>query len=652
LIFATTLSLLALGNPTAELRLHPSPRLLVEPRPGATATEIEALHRSLGAHLIRDLPQIGWQIVEVDPARIDEVRRAYASSAVVARVEPDREYRLAHIPNDPMWPGMWNLQHIHCDTAWDVTRGSSSVKVAVIDTGLETTHPDIAANVWTNPGEVPGNGIDDDNDGYVDDVHGWDFVNNDPVPDDLFGHGTCCSGIIAAVQDNNLGVTGIAPLVQIVPLKACNDAGYLYDSYVVPALLYAADHGCQVISMSFYGDQVTPSEAAAIDYCWAHGCLPVAAAGNDSQVFPYYPGAYELTLAVGAHDSSDHRSWFSNFGSWVDVAAPGEGISTTTTGGGYTTGFAGTSGACPHVAGIAALLFSEVPTATNAQVRAAIEDSAIFTNGGGTGEWTNYGRVDARAALDRLAGSTSGSKPARFLYASPVGGGRNLYLFGRVGTPPAVVLYGVGLELPNVVRVLRNGASLPLISQERNEVRFNIGSNADSTLDLEVNGQIVQSLAWDGSNDWIFSPSDADTKAPAASTGGFSELYRDDGSRFTSTADPGAGQIFVQLSLLKVRYDPIRSMSFAWTRSYTHSTGGTETVQVYDWSTWSYPYGTWVTAATVPINGSGEEHHEVVLPANPTRFLDDQGTMYVQIYAAPVASNALLSMDSFRLIVH
>ena len=648
MLLATILAVLTSGTPT-----HPpeTGRFLVEPAAHADPRALADLHERLGGRVLQDLPAIGWQIVAADPRRVDEVRRSYAASPLVARVEPDRAYRLAHTPNDPYWP-MWNLQHIHADTAWDVTRGSSSVKVAVIDTGLETTHPDIAANVWTNPGEIPGNGIDDDGDGYVDDVHGWDFVNNDPVPDDVWSHGTSCAGIIAAVQDNSLGVTGIAPLVQIVPLKACNDSGYLYDSYVVPALLYAADHGCQVISMSFYGDQVTPSEAAAIDYCWAHGCLPVAAAGNDSQVFPYYPGAYEHTLAVGAHDVSDNRSSFSNFGSWVDVAAPGEGISTTTTGAGYTSGFAGTSGACPHVAGIAALLFSLVPTATNAQVRDAIEDSAIFTNGGGTGEWTDYGRADARAALDRLAGNTSGSKPPRFLYASPVGG-RDLVpiLSGRYRKAQELVLYGVGLELPNVVRVLRNGVSLPLISQERNQVRVHAGSDLPSTLDLEVNGQIIQSLAWDVGNGWIFSASDADTKAPAVSTGGFAELYRDDGSRFTCTSDTGLGQIFVQLSLLKVRADPIQSMRFAWTRSYTHSTGGTETVQVYDWSTWSYPYGTWVTVATTPIGGSGEEHHEAALPANPARFLDDQGTMYVQIYTAPAASNALLSMDSFRLVV-
>ncbi len=539
--------------------------------------------------------------------------------------------------------------HIHADTAWDITRGSSTVKVAVIDTGLETSHPDLAANVWTNPGEIPGNGIDDDGDGLVDDVHGWDFVNNDPVPDDLFGHGTACAGIIAAVQDNSLGVTGIAPLVKVIPLKACNDSGYLLDSYVVPALIYAADRGCQVISMSFYGDQVTPAERAAIDYCWSHGCLPVAAAGNDAQVFPYYPGAYEHTLAVAAHDGSDARSWFSNFGSWVDVAAPGEGISTTTPGAGYTTGFAGTSGAAPHVAGIAALLFSALPGTTNAQVRAAIEDSAIFTNGGGTAEWTNYGRVDARAALDRLLGTTSGSKPARFLYASPVGGGIAPLLLGERAQRPELVLYGVGLELPNVVRVLKNGQPLPLISQLRNEVRVRVGSNFQATIDLEVNGQIVENLAWEGGTGWTFAPSDGDTRSPASWTGGFRELYRDDGARFTCTSDSGA--IFAQLSLLKVRGSPIHTMSIAWTRSYSHCTGGTETVELYDWSTASYPYGAFVTVASNSIAGSGEEHHEVTLPANPARFLDDQGTMYVQIHATSAASNALLSMDSFRLHV-
>lgn len=649
MLLTLLLCLATLGEPQLDLRhVHPT-RLLIQPAHGADPVAIDDLHRRLGAKVLRDLLEIGWQIIEVDPAHRDELRRAYALDPLVSRAEFDHARRLAYVPNDALWPGMWNLMHIHADSAWDTSRGSSSVRIAVIDTGLETSHADLAANVWINPGEIPGNGIDDDGNGYIDDVSGWDFVNNDPIPDDVFGHGTSCAGIIAAVQDNVIGVTGIAPLCKLVSLKACNDSGYLYDSYVVPALLYAANQGCKVISMSFYGDQVTPAERSAIDYCWSHGSLPVAAAGNDAQAFPYYPGAYEHTLAVGSHNGSDQKSGFSNFGSWVDVAAPGEGISTTATGGGYTTSFAGTSAAAPHVAGIAALLFSAVPAATNDQVRAAIEDSAIPTIQAPLGQWSNYGRVDARAALDRLLGLTSGSKPARLLFASPIGGDVFPILRSETLAPPDLILYGVGLESPNVVRVLRNGQPLPLLSQSRNEVHARIGVHHSATIALEVNGQIVQSLRWEGGTGSPFAPSDANTKDPATANGGFRELYRDDGARFTCTRDPASAQIFVQLTLRKVRGSPIHGMQLEWTRSYADCAGGTETIELYDWQSASYPYGNFVTIATTPIAGTGEQHLTATLPANPTRFLDDEGTVYVQLHATNAGVNALLSMDSLRL---
>src|SRR6185295_7407802 len=165
------------------------------------------------------------------------------------------------------------------DVAWDTLKGAPTVRVAVMDTGLDYTHPDLAANVWTNPGEIPSNGIDDDSNGYIDDVHGYDFAYNDSDPNDNFGHGTSCAGLVAARQDNGIGVTGVAPLCQLVGVKAALDSGYFYDSANVPALLYCADMGFQVISMSFYSDGVTPAEGDAINYCWNHGVLPVAAAG-------------------------------------------------------------------------------------------------------------------------------------------------------------------------------------------------------------------------------------------------------------------------------------------------------------------------------------------------------------------------------------
>lgn len=627
--------------------VHPT-RLWIEPAQGVSSVALTALHAELGGRVVLDLARIGWQCVEVAPAELAEARAAYEHSPFVARATFDPARRLAHVPNDPLWPQQWSLAHLHANTAWDTTRGVSSVKVAVIDTGCDVTHPDLAPNVWTNPGEVAGNGLDDDQDGFVDDVRGWDFVNGDGTLEDLFGHGTACSGIVAARQDDALGMSGVAPLCTIVPLKACNDQGQLFDSYVVPALLYAADHGCKVISMSFYGDDVTPAERAAIDYCWAHGALPIGAAGNDAQVLPYYPGAYEHTLAIASHDTSDAKSWFSNWGSWVDVAAPGEGIVAPLPGAAWTTTFAGTSAATPHVAGIAALLCSAQPSATNAEVRAAIEDSATTLSQPMIGTWTGYGRVDARAALDRLLGTTPPSKRARVAFISPVGGGftRTSGVGGALPhAGPELLVDGIGFELPRVARVLRDGVALPLFAQTRNELAANLGFGGGTKVDVQVGGRTLASLAWERGPGWLYAPSDANGRGTATWSGGFAELAHVDGRRFTCSRDANTGQVFVQLSVRRVRGVPA---TIEWRRACADAIGAVETVDVYDWSTWSYPYGSFVNVATTTVTSASERSSVIVLPANPARFLDDEGTMYVRITVTNAGTNALLSMDSFR----
>jgi len=628
--------------------VHPS-RLLIQPAPGVGPLALERLHRRLGAQLVRDMPAIGWQVVEVDPERLAERRGQYAESALVARAEFDHARQLAYTPNDPMYPSMWNLPHMNVNVAWDTTKGSSSVVVAVLDTGCERTHPDLAANIWVNPGEIPNNGLDDDNDGLIDDVSGWDFVANDANPEDVNGHGTSTAGIVGAVQDNNIGVTGIAPLCKVLPLKAGNDAGYFYDSTVVPAILYAADRGAKVLSMSFYGDSVTPAERAAIDYAWNLGALPIAAAGNDAQTYPYYPAAYEHTLGVGSHSSSDLKSTFSNWGSWVDVAAPGEGIRTTKIGGLYTSSFAGTSAACPNVAGVAALLFSALPGTTNAAVRAAIEDSAIGLNQAPYGAWANYGRVDAQAALTRLLSGSDEPKPARLLFMSPVGGRLGLVSTRLGESVPDLLVYGVGLEEPNSVRVLQSGLAMPTVSQSRNEIHTLRGASTATKFSLEVNTKIIQSLQWEDASGWLFAPSDINTKTPGVTTGGFLELYRDDGIRATCTRNTLTSKIVLQVVLRKVRGSPIRRMSIDWTRAYTNCTGGTETVELYDWQSASYPYGSFVTFHSQVIANTDELHLTEQLYPNPARFLDDEGTAYVRITATNAVAGALLSMDSLRL---
>jgi hypothetical protein len=459
--------------------------------------------------------------------------------------------------------------------------------------------------------------------------------------------------LIAARQDNGIGVTGVAPLSQIVGVKAALDTGYFYDSANVPALLYIADMGFQVVSMSFYSDGVTPAERTAVDYCWNHGVVLVAAAGNDSQALPYYPGAYEHVISVAATDQSDNKAYFSNYGTWVDVGAPGVGLSTVSGASGYTTGFAGTSGACPHVAGLAALLFS-VPGATNASVRAAIEDTAITLNQAPYGQYTNYGFIDAKAALDRIQGFTSGSKPARFLFAEPVAGG---YFHKRLSTAlgephPNVFLYGVGFEAPNVVRVLRNAVSIPIVSRTRNILEVEPNSLSGGFMEIEVNGSVIGSYQHDYDSRWVYSPSDISTQGGGGPvvTGAWKELSRVDGSRLTCSTQSG-GSIFVQLAFRKVNVLPASRLDFEFTRSYDNAVGGSERIDVYDWSVASYPYGPFNTFVTTPIVNANTSLVTASISSSPQHYIDPEGTIYVQIVTTGVPANALLRADALRVRV-
>ncbi|QIR40666.1 S8 family serine peptidase [Tolypothrix sp. PCC 7910] len=312
----------------------------------------------------------------------DVVSSEIETAAQEEGINPD-----AKRPNDPSYNRQWGLEKINAPAAWNYTQGSKSVVVAVVDTGVNYNHPDLAANIWRNTKEIFGNGIDDDNNGYIDDIYGWDFGDNDSDPNEndttkaSYGHGTHVAGILGAVGNNNLGITGVSPNVSIMATKhyrASDSQGYLWD--VPKGIKYAVDNGAQIINLSLGSSYNDPAQFEALKYANDKGVLVIASAGNngrDNDVTPYYPASYDLPniITVASLDQSDNLAKTSSYGfQSIDIAAPGVDIYSTYPDKTYAT-WGGTSMAVPYVTGAAALLLAANPKLTVLELRHAILSS-------------------------------------------------------------------------------------------------------------------------------------------------------------------------------------------------------------------------------------------------------------------------------------
>jgi len=332
------------------------------------------------------------------------------------------------IPNDLDFNLQWGLHNtgqsggtpdadIDAPEAWDIETGDPDTVIAVIDTGVDWDHPELSANVWTNSAEANcSDGFDDDGNGYEDDCTGWDFVSyfgsdidpgedggpEDNNPIDFHGHGTWVSGIIAAATDNNEGIAGLCWTCKIMAVRAgyknSSGTGVLQLADIIPAITYAADNGADIINMSFGSSSYSQSQKEAIDYADSLGVVLIASAGNDGVASMRYPAAYDNVFAVSASDDDEQIAGFSNYGSWIDVAAPGVGIYSTVFDDSYVT-WSGTSASAPFVSGLAGLILSKDPSLSVEEVRQIIRVSTDDIGDAGWDEYFGYGRINAYNAI-------------------------------------------------------------------------------------------------------------------------------------------------------------------------------------------------------------------------------------------------------------
>ena len=328
--------------------LYKPGELLVKFKEGSTEKQIADLHKTVGSTVLRRIDSHRLQQIKLreDLSEAKAVLLYQASGLVEIAEKHALRYANATIPNDEYFSEQWGLARICAPEAWDFTTGSPEVIIAVIDTGVDYLHPDLADNIWINSGEISGNGLDDDNNGYVDDVYGWDFAGNDETdcydadtdPMDVDNHGTHVAGIIAAEGNNNIGIAGVCWNAKIMVLKVQADNGeYMEDVDVIEAINYAINNDAKIVNCSFGGGAFAQIEYDAFASLKNAGILAVCAAGNDGINTDVagnenYPSCYDLDniISVAASDSDDRLANISNYGSTsVDVMAPGYGIKST-----------------------------------------------------------------------------------------------------------------------------------------------------------------------------------------------------------------------------------------------------------------------------------------------------------------------------------
>jgi subtilisin family serine protease len=370
-------------------------RILVKFKPGVGGLSAQRTLTAQSLSVAGSVPSLDVLKVSVKPGQELAEVAALRGDPNVLYAEPDYIALAQTIPNDPYYASQWGLSKIDAPTAWDLTTGSSAVVIAIVDTGIDLDHEDFSCAGKLTSAR-------------------WNFVADNSNPDDDYGHGTHVAGIAAACSNNGKGVAGVAWGARLMPVKVLDASGSGYYSDVAAGITYAVDHGARIVNLSLGGTSGSTTLATAVQYAHDHGVLVVAAAGNCAQDGPQcnyldnpiiYPAAYPTVLAVAATNSNDNWADFSEHQPYVDVAAPGVDIYSTYFDGGYTF-MNGTSMAAPHVSGLAALLWSLVPSLTVDQVESIIESTADdlvdYPGAPGKDDYFGYGRINAGRALSSV----------------------------------------------------------------------------------------------------------------------------------------------------------------------------------------------------------------------------------------------------------
>lgn len=356
----------------------PMSHVLVKPKTSMAPAVLNAILASRGAAQTGAVPALGVRVIQVPAAAAAALLAALQQNQDVEYAEPDYTAEAVGTANDPYYTqgSEWHLAKIEAPAAWDTTTGSTSISVAVVDTGVRATHPDLAGKV----------------------LAGYDFVANDNDPTDENGHGTAVAGTIAPASNNLLGVAGVAWANPILPVRVLDAAGSGSYSAISNGITYAADHGAKIINLSLGGTSSSTTLQNAVNYAWNKKCVIIAAAGNNGNNVSFYPAACNNVVAVSATDTSDVRPTWSNYGTYVDVCAPGVDI-LTLYGADQYAAWSGTSFSSPVTAGVVALMASVNPALTNAQLVDLLLNNSDDIGAVGYDVYYGNGRVNANRAV-------------------------------------------------------------------------------------------------------------------------------------------------------------------------------------------------------------------------------------------------------------